>query len=373
MMLTVFLFSFIPSTSLAQQPTATIKTLSGNVLVSGQAATVGTVLQAGDTIQTQVGASVILELSDGSTLELGENTNIDLAMLTQEPNGARVSRVKLLWGRVRALLSPSHQKEGSTFNIETPNALVGVKFSQPKVEVIYDPNKQETTGIAHTVELLVTNLLTGETKLIPVGSSVIISAMGIKVIAGIMASAGSAGLSTGTITAVGVGVAAAAGGVAAVAASSSGGGGGETAESTGDLSGIWALAAQGVSQGCTKDTPCMAVSPYLCGTEICGSFNMGDSDIHVRQSGNEFSMSGVDSNGMPFTLNGRINGNSVSFTIQGDGITPGIGSATTEYTGTIDRNTISGNFQGSASWMTPDGRTEMATWTGTFTVTIEKE
>jgi hypothetical protein len=284
-----------------------------------------------------------------------------------------VSRVKLLWGRVRAILSSGHQKEGSTFDIETPNALVGIKFSQPKVEVIYDPKKQKTTGIAHTVELFITNLLTGETKLVPVGSSVVITTTSIKIIAGIMAGVKSTGLSTGTIAAVGVGVAAAAGGVAAVAASSGGGNESDTAESTGDLSGIWNLNAQGVSQGCTEHTPCEAGPPYRCGTELCGPFGMGDSDIHISQTGNELSASEVDSNGKPFTLNGLINGNSVSFTIQGDGITPGIGSAVTEYTGMMDRNTISGNFQGSASWITPDGRTETATWKGTFTVTVKRE
>jgi hypothetical protein len=244
MLLTILSFSFVPATSTAQQPTATINALSGDVLVSGQTATVGTVLQAGDTIQTQAGASVVLELSDGSEIQLGENTQINIDDLTQTATGARISRVKLLWGRVWTMLSPQHQLEGSAFDIETPNALVGVKFSQPDVEVSYDLEKEETVAFAYTVALMATNLLTGETMLVPVGSTVIITGMTIKVIAGIVAGAGTAssgptsassagtgssGMSTVTKTAIGLGVAAAAaGGVIAVAASVSDDG--ETAE-----------------------------------------------------------------------------------------------------------------------------------------------
>lgn len=41
--LTVFLYSFIPSVSLAQHPTAIINTLNGTVLVNGQTQGKGTV------------------------------------------------------------------------------------------------------------------------------------------------------------------------------------------------------------------------------------------------------------------------------------------------------------------------------------------
>jgi hypothetical protein len=387
MLLVIFVSSFAPSLSLAQQATATIRTLSGNVLVSGQVAKLGIVLSAGDTIETQAGASVVLVLSDGSELQLGEHTQVNLVDLRQTASGARVSRLKMMWGRIRAKLSPGHQQAGSSFDIETPNALVGVKFSQPDVEVSYDPAKQETIGIAHTVELIAINLLTNEKIIVPVGSSVIIVGLLMKVIAGTTAAAIAAGtttattgttvattatgIGTGTMVAIGVGVAAAAGGVAAIAASSASDGS-ETAESTGDLSGTWALSAQGVSQGCTEHTPCMSDPPYLCGTSVCGSFQMGDSDIQVSQTGNALSASEVDVSGHPFTLNGTINGNSVSFTIQGMGARVD-GSANTTYTGVLDGNTIRGTFSGSASWDTPDGRTETPTWTGTFTVDIEKK
>ena len=142
-LLIMFLCFSFPSVSMAQQPTATISTLSGTVLVNGQEGGKGAVLTAGDVIETQAGATVVLELSDGSLLELGEHTKVDLADLAQTATGARVSLIKLLWGRLRAKLSPGHQQAGSSFEIETPNALVGVTFSEPDVEVSYNPDTVE--------------------------------------------------------------------------------------------------------------------------------------------------------------------------------------------------------------------------------------
>lgn len=165
----------------AQQPTATITALSGEVLVSIQgrspvAAQAGTALKRGDSIQTQAGARVMLKLSDGSELQIGEDTKLDIAILSREPaTEKRVSRVKLAWGRVQAFLSPEHQKKGSSFDFETPNALVGVKFSQPDVEVSYDPETKTTIVRAYTVAVTVINLTTqAEIESMPKGHQAII-------------------------------------------------------------------------------------------------------------------------------------------------------------------------------------------------------
>jgi hypothetical protein len=195
---------------------------------------------------------VVLALSDGSEIQLGENTQINIDDLMQTATGARVSRVKLLWDRIRAMLSPQHQLEGSAFDIETPNALIGVKFSQPDVEVSYDLEKEKTVAFAYTVALMATNLLTGETMLVPVGSTVIITGMTIKVVAGIVTGAGTigaegagagtgtAGIGTGKMIAIGAGALAAVGGIAAVAG---GGGDGDGGSGTPiyDATGTWWL------------------------------------------------------------------------------------------------------------------------------------
>lgn len=138
-----------------------------------------------------------------------------------------------------------------------------------------------------------------------------------------------------------------------------------------DVSGTWALNATGVSVGCTVNTPCK--QPAVCGVDVCGSFDMGG-NINVSQSGSALNAAANDINGMPYTLTGTVNGSNVTFTIQGYGITPGIGAATTTYTGTLSAGKITGTFSGQASWTYTDGSgnpvTETATWTGTFAVTI---
>lgn len=163
----------VPSNILAQQPTATFKKLSGEAMVSLQGqqdmqATRNTILSQDDAIQTHIGETS-LELSDGSTLELGAHTMLDFAGLSQDSSGARHSHLYLLWGHVRAFLSQEHQHPGSSFKVETLNALVNVTFSQPDIEVFYHPETDTTTVLARSVSLLLTNLVTEEVALIPTG------------------------------------------------------------------------------------------------------------------------------------------------------------------------------------------------------------
>lgn len=162
----------------AQQPTAMIESLNGQVLVSIQGktpviGTKGTILRSGDIIETQAGAQAVLLLSEGSELRLGQNTKIDITTLTQKTR-ARTSRIKLLYGKIRALLSPGHQKEGSSFTINTPNATAGVKFSRPVIEASYDPTTETSLFKAYTVALKITNRYTQKVKQVPRGSQVII-------------------------------------------------------------------------------------------------------------------------------------------------------------------------------------------------------
>jgi hypothetical protein len=164
----------------AQQPTATIKSLNGQVLVSIQGkapvvGTKGTILQSGDIIETQSGAQAVLLLSEGSELRLGQNTKIDMATLAQRPETkARTSRIKLLYGKIQAFLSPGHQKEGSSFTIDTPNATAGVKFSRPVIEASYDPKTKTSLFKTYTVPLTITNRSTKKVSQVPQGSQAII-------------------------------------------------------------------------------------------------------------------------------------------------------------------------------------------------------
>jgi hypothetical protein len=135
----------------------------------------------------------------------------------------------------------------------------------------------------------------------------------------------------------------------------------------------WDLRAQGISVGCTVYTPCMDTPPFSCYTDICGAFEMGDPHIHVTRAGTTLSASETDLMDHPFTLDGSIDGTSVTFTIQGEGINCGLGpTSTTTYTGTLKGNVIKGDFSGSASWPGAGGATETGTWSGTFEVTTDQ-
>jgi hypothetical protein len=165
----------ITSPILAQQPTATLQTLQGDVQVSlqdqaDQPGAHGMLLSQGDAVRTHSGATASLIFSDGSVVKLDENTTIRLELFEQTPEtGARMTRISLLWGHVRLLLSPGHQIKGSACKVEIVNAVVNVTFSEPELEVFYDVITDTTTALAHTVALLLTNRLTGEPALIVQG------------------------------------------------------------------------------------------------------------------------------------------------------------------------------------------------------------
>lgn len=234
----------------AQQPTAAIVAMDGEVVAifgNGTSApgSIGLTLFQADSIQTKAGAFAVLELSDGSQLELGENTNILMEQLAVEPySQARVSRVKLWWGKMRAGLSPGHQQAGAAFDIQTPNSLVGVKFSKPDLEVEFDASSNTTRVFAYTVDLVVLNLLSGVSQTVVAGTGALVVGNGIQLLSQIpqtaapsqhadmppssqpatplpVESAGSGGILSGNMGAIavaGLGAAAVAGGIAALSA-----------------------------------------------------------------------------------------------------------------------------------------------------------
>jgi len=323
MLLTILLGAFCPRMSVAQPFTAIMSSVSGIVLVNGQSQGTGTVLTAGDVIETQADTQVVLTLSDDSLLELGENTKLDIMRLSQTVTETRGSRIKLAWGRVRAILSPDYQQAGSSFEIETPNALVGVKFSHPDVEVWYDPTTQETLGIAHTVELVAKNVVTGEEQRVPVGSTVIITAVTIKILAGTTGVGTiSVGISTGTKVALGVGAVAAAGGVAALTGGSEGRC--EAAECTGDISGTWRV---------------KITNEYLSSPDCIDSLlTSGEHTWAVIQTGSTFS----SNFGSGTTLYGTIRGNVINWTVAMSGTTC---DDVVNFEGSLKDNTIISNYE----------------------------
>lgn len=100
---------------------------------------------------------------------------------------------------------------------------------------------------------------------------------------------------------------------------------------------------------------------------------MGHYPVDVTQTGTTLSAAGVNGNNQPYTLSGTVAGNAVTFTIAGLGITPGVGPATTTYSGITDGRIISGTLQGSATAPWDDGAGNIIqvdfTWSGSFLVT----
>ena len=345
-------WSCLPTMSYAQQPTATIRIISEMVLVNGQQQEIGTVLRAGDVIETQAGASVVLELSDGSILEIGENTQVNLAELSQTATNARISRIKLLWGWMRAQLSPGHQQLGAAFQIDTPNAVIGVKFSQPDVEVSYNPSRQETIALAHTMQLMAKNVLTNEEVLVPIGSTVIIVGTIIKVIGGLItiveaSEAGSVdvattetgmttdtvdaetvlsdttaetGLRKGTMVALGAGVVAA-GGIAVIVTNADNGSSSNSGEEN-VFSGVFKL-EQVQDQGCDSSS-----GEYRCTLRT-------EDIVTLTQSGDTITGNGVGIG----IVEGCCTANStydVTGTVQGSTATITVGAYDFGCVGTID-------------------------------------
>jgi hypothetical protein len=119
--------------SAQSQVLASIESVNGIVKVSLQGqgevrARTGMDLQAGDILRTEVGGRLTLKLSDGSRLELGEDTRLDVTELSLTTR-TKSSLFKLVWGRIRAVIAQPYKTPGSRFEVETPNALAGVKFT----------------------------------------------------------------------------------------------------------------------------------------------------------------------------------------------------------------------------------------------------
>jgi hypothetical protein len=176
----------LSSVSSARPLTATITDLKGQVRlygrigspVIGSTVKVGEALRADDTIQTQDGAAATLTLSDGSILQLSENTQINIVALVLEPaTRARKSQLKLLRGHMRATLSPEPQKHGSSFTIKTPNALAETESFRKAFSVIeasYNPTTETSLFKAYTGELIITNYFTREVNQVPEGNQAIV-------------------------------------------------------------------------------------------------------------------------------------------------------------------------------------------------------
>jgi hypothetical protein len=142
-------------------PGAEVKAFTGRVeiLRQGQTqwipATVGAKLVEGDDIRAFAGASAELELIDGTTLFLAENSRIKVAKLEYEQGQRKMALFHLAVGKVRAVISQAAvtlvRGRQSNFAISTPTAVAAARGT--KVWVSYNPGPNKTLIAVEPEEL----------------------------------------------------------------------------------------------------------------------------------------------------------------------------------------------------------------------------
>jgi hypothetical protein len=111
-------------------PAGSITSASGSVqLQRGTATTAagpGTAVQVGDRIITGPGGHAVVTMTDGSTLELGESSNLAIDNQALAPTGGRATtQVSLFSGVVRSIVNAT--AGAPNFEVHTPNAVAAVR------------------------------------------------------------------------------------------------------------------------------------------------------------------------------------------------------------------------------------------------------
>lgn len=94
-------------------------------------------VQLHDRLSTDAGAHLAVVLADNSRLELAESSTLVLDQQVLGPGGRQNTTVGLLAGRVDALVTTALRGAAPTFEVQTPNAIAGVRGTQ--FSVAYSP------------------------------------------------------------------------------------------------------------------------------------------------------------------------------------------------------------------------------------------
>ncbi len=134
----------------------------------------GTELDIGDTVKTGGNSSAEITFFDGSTMELGAGTEIEiLALDIVCSSGVTTITLAQMIGdtisRVTGILDPA-----SSYEVETPSGVVGVRGSSVEIHVFRDNwHYEDGTTIAINLEGTVYAIAQGVEKQIPEGGSCI--------------------------------------------------------------------------------------------------------------------------------------------------------------------------------------------------------
>lgn len=136
--------------------TAQIRTLAGQVEIQRKgetqwtSAVAGARLAEGDNIRAHAGGSAVLDLPEGSTLFVAENSRVVVSKLeVDSQNNARDILFHLVVGKVRALVSKASitlvRARQSNFSISTPTAVAAARGTD--FEVTFNAG-QQVMGVA---------------------------------------------------------------------------------------------------------------------------------------------------------------------------------------------------------------------------------
>ncbi len=177
----VFVVFCVPFSLEAQDDAVTVTSVAGDVTLSVQEGTAmpageGEILIEGDSLRTRDLSNAAVEFSDLSAVELEENTSVTVSIVAADPaTGATRSQLNLWWGNLRSLM-PGDIADGSSITIETVNAVMEIGgvdesgFEGADAQINFDPAEDTTIAVAHKFDVVMTNLLTEESIMVPEGS-----------------------------------------------------------------------------------------------------------------------------------------------------------------------------------------------------------
>jgi ferric-dicitrate binding protein FerR (iron transport regulator) len=128
-----------------------LSSVSGSVQLQRAGATtaagVGTPVNIGDRVITGAGGHAVVTLTDGSTLELGESSNLAIDSHALAPAGGRAgTQVSLFSGVVRSIVNATAGTPN--FEVHTPNAVAAVRGT--RFDTAYtDSEARPTYGDCH--------------------------------------------------------------------------------------------------------------------------------------------------------------------------------------------------------------------------------
>jgi hypothetical protein len=163
-----------PARAQPRAGTAELKAVTGQVEIQSKGetqwrpATVGARLAEGDGIRAHAGASAVLDLPDGSTIFVAENSRMVVSKLEFDPQTqSRQAFLHLVVGKVRAVVSQAAvtlvRARQSNFTITTPTAVAAARGTV--FEVLFDAlqslmrvavlpiDAQRTTGLVSCYSL----------------------------------------------------------------------------------------------------------------------------------------------------------------------------------------------------------------------------